>query len=145
MALNERQQRFADEYIKTGVAYASALAAGYSEKYAKTDSHTLLENTRIRAYIDEQLDKLKSNTIADQQEILQLLTEIARGNATGTGLVGIGGGAQRVDQLPPSLSERTKAAELLGKRYAMWTEKQEVDVKGAIQFVDDIGGDEDAT
>ena len=33
---------------------------------------------------------------------------------------------------------RTKAAELLGKRYAMWTEKQEVEHSGAVTFVDDI-------
>ena len=36
--LNERQRRFADEYIISGNAYQSALKAGYSEKYAKARS-----------------------------------------------------------------------------------------------------------
>lgn len=140
--LNERQQRFVDEYIKSGVAYSAALAAGYSEKYAKTDSHKLLENTRIKAAIGTQMEVLKTSTIADQQEILQLLTDIARGKATGTSLVGIGGGAQSVEQLPPSLSERTKAAELLGKRYAMWTDKQQVENITPV-FVKDVPEDDD--
>lgn len=142
MELNERQRRFADYYIETGNAEESATRAGYS---ARGNTTKLLQNTTIKSYIDERLESLKDKRIADQEEILLLLTEIVRGNTTGTSLVGIGGGAQRVDQLPPSVSERTKAAELLGKRYAMWTEKQEVDIKGAVQFVDDIGGDEDET
>ena len=32
--MNERQRRFADEYIKTGNGYQSAIKAGYSESYA---------------------------------------------------------------------------------------------------------------
>lgn len=139
--LNERQQRFADEYIKTGIAYSAAIAAGYSEKYAKTDSHTLLENPRIRSYIDAQLDSLKSDTIADQQEILEALTKIGRGQARGTALVGVGKGAQIVEDVPPTVSEQTKAWELLGKRHALWTDKQQIDGELGISVVVDYGDD----
>lgn len=145
VGLSVKHQAFADYYIELGNAERAAVKAGYSETYARAQSYKLLANVGIKSYIDERLESLKDKRIADQEEILLLLTEIARGNTTGTSLVGIGGGAQRVDQLPPSVSERTKAAELLGKRYAMWTEKQDVTVTGAVQFIDDIGGDEDAT
>ena len=36
-----------------------------------------------------------------------------------------------------SLRDRIKAAELLGKRYGLWTEKQEVDIN-LPTFIDDI-------
>lgn len=124
--LNERQQRFVDEYIKSGIAYAAALAAGYSETYAKTDSHTLLENPRISAAIEKQMESIRTEKIADQQEILEALTKIGRGQARGTALVGVGKGAQEVEDVPPTISEQTRAWELLGKRHALWTDKQEV-------------------
>ena len=57
--LNLKQQTFVDEYIKTGTAYQSAIRAGYSEKYAKSSSHKLLENVGIKAEIDKRMEKLK--------------------------------------------------------------------------------------
>lgn len=47
-------------------------------------------------------------------------------------------------KLEPKIRDRNKAAEMLGERYAMWTDKQEIEHSGAVQFVDDIGGDADA-
>ena len=40
--------------------------------------------------------------------------------------------------LDPSLQDRTKAAELLGKRYRLFTEKVEVEGVQQVQIVDDI-------
>lgn len=145
MELNERQQRFVDEYIKTGVAYSAALAAGYSETYASVSSHKLLENVRIKAALDERLNGLRKSTIADQEEILEFLTSIVRGEVSEPVAILDGAGRQRIEHLTPSVQTRKGAAEQLGKRYALWTEKQDVTVTGAVQFIDDIGGDEDAT
>lgn len=78
--LNERQRRFADEYIISGNAYQSAIKAGYSEKYAKTNSHKLLENTRIKSFIDEQIKKMQKESIMSAEEALSILSDIARGN-----------------------------------------------------------------
>ena len=33
---------------------------------------------------------------------------------------------------------RTKAAELLGKRYMMWTDKQQIETTAMVHFDDDI-------
>ncbi|HFI0463807.1 TPA: terminase small subunit [Streptococcus suis] len=121
--MNERQRRFADEYIISGNAYKSALVAGYSEKYAKTDSHKLLENTRIKSYIDQRLEQLKSEKVADQQEIMEFLTSVIRGEVYEPILVLSGEGTQEIKMVLPNVSTRRAAAVDLGKRYSMWTDK----------------------
>ncbi|MBU5594904.1 terminase small subunit [Amphibacillus sp. MSJ-3] len=121
--LSLKQQKFADEYIITGNIEQSALKAGYSKSYARAQSHKLLANVGIKSYIDNRLAEIESEKIADQKEILEFLTNVLRGEAEGTELVGMGKGAQSPEQLPPTVADKTKAAELLGKRYAMWTEK----------------------
>lgn len=142
--LTEKQRRFADEYIRLGEATQAAINAGYSTKTARSIGHENLTKPDIKAYIDKRLNELKKESIAEQDEILQFLTKILRGEARGTELVGLGMGEQSVDQVPPTIAEKTRAAELLGKRYTMWTDKQQLDVNGAITFIDDIG-DEDET
>lgn len=135
--MNERQRRFADEYIRTGNAYQSAILAGYSEKYARTHSHVMLENVRIKAYIDKRLDELKKESIAEQDEILRFLTSVIRGEAKGKIKVGVGPGTEKITDSEPSLQEKIKAAEQLGKRYGMWTDRQEMELKLPM-FVDDV-------
>lgn len=76
--MNKRQQKFADEYIKTGNARQSALTAGYAKQSAIKYSSGLLKNPDVQAYIQERMAEIKTNAIADQQEILEGLTRIAR-------------------------------------------------------------------
>lgn len=132
--MNERQKRFADEYIISGNAYQSAIKAGYSPKYAKTDAHKLLENTRIKSYIDERLAQLESEKIADQQEVLKYLSAVMRGEMTEQTLKSVGESGQVITEIDVGAKDRIKAAELLGKRYRLWTDKSEVEVTGAVVF-----------
>lgn len=139
--LNERQRRFADEYIISGTAYPAAIKAGYSEKYAKTHSHVLLENTRIKKYIDERMEELQSQKVADQQEVMEFLTSVMRGEVQEPIPLLSGEGKQRVVEVTPSAQSRKSAAELLGKRYAMWTEKHQVEDVTPV-FVEDVPEDD---
>ena len=132
--LSIKQKRFADEYIISGNAYQSAIEAGYSEKYAKADSHKLLEKTGIKSYIAERMAEIDNKKIADQQEVLEYLTSVMRGEVTEPLTVLDGDGYQRVIDASPSVATRNKAAELLGKRYRIFTEKQEVEVTGQVIF-----------
>lgn len=122
--LTERQKRFIDYYIETANATESAKRAGYSEKTAKNIGAENL--TKLNFFIQERLQQLESNRIASQDEVLQYLTKVMRG--------------EEKDQfgLDASLQDRTKCAELLGKRYGTFKEK--VDVTGNIPVViqDDI-------
>ena len=77
--MNERQRRFADAYIRIGNAEQAAIKAGYSEKYARGNAHKLVANVSIKNYINEQIQKIRDESIMDAKEALTILSEIARG------------------------------------------------------------------
>ncbi len=146
--LTPKQQTFADFYIEFGnatEAYLMAYPNVKKETTARANSSRLLTNANVSAYIAERMEEIKTERVADQQEVMEYLTSILRGEQQEEVLRGIGEGAQTIDDIDVSAKDRIKAAELLGKRYAMWTEKQQVDVNGAVTFVDDISSDADET
>lgn len=132
--LTLKQKKFADEYIISGNATESAIKAGYSSKYANTNVSKLLQNTTIKSYIDERLAQLESEKIADQQEVLKYLSAVMRGEMTEQTLKSIGESGQVITEIDVGAKDRIKAAELLGKRYRLWTDKSEVEVTGAVVF-----------
>lgn len=130
--LTLKQKRFADEYIISGNATQSAIKAGYSKKTAGVIAVENLEKPNIKAYIDERLKELDDKAIAKQEEVLQYLTAVMRGQSKSAVVVieGLGEGlseARLMDKTPDE-KDRIKAAELLGKRYGAFTEK--VDISG---------------
>ena len=141
--LTLKQQRFADEYIISGNATQAATLAKKKKKTARSIGQENLTKPDIKKYIDERLDELESSKIAKQDEVLQYLTSIMRGLETEQTLRGMGEGMQTIDDIEVSAKDRIKAAELIGKRYAMWTDKQEVTGDIAITFIDDIGSELD--
>ena len=124
--MTEKQKAFCDYYIETGNATEAAIKAGYSKKTAKVIGSENLTKPYLKQYIDERLAKIEDARIAKGEEVLQYLTKVMRG--------------EEKDQfgLDASLQDRTKAAELLGKRYRLFTEKIEVDGVQQVQIVDDI-------
>ncbi|MBT2601408.1 MULTISPECIES: terminase small subunit [unclassified Oceanobacillus] len=157
--LTSKQRKFADEYIETGNATQSYINAGYSatkRTVAEANARKVLGNNSVKKYIEERMEELKSERVADQQEILEYYTRVMRGEEleehafTVTDKSFDSDGNMSMDErietikLEPKTRDKNKAAEMLGKRLAMWTDKQEIDVKGAVTFVDDIG-DEDET
>lgn len=121
-----KQQRFADEYIISGNATGAAVKAGYSPKYANTNASKLLQNTAIKSYIDERLAQLASEKIATQEEVLSYLTSVMRGETQEQTLISIGELGQTITDIDVGAKDRIKAAELLGKRHRLWTDKQEI-------------------
>lgn len=136
-SLTLKQKQFADEYIRTGNAYQSAINVGYSEKYAKARSHKMLENVGINQYIDDNLEIIQKESIAEADEIMRYLTRVLRAEEKEEILVYVGDGMQEIQTIRPSAKDRIKAAELLGKRYRMWTDKHEVEITTPI-FIDDV-------
>lgn len=140
--LTLKQKKFADEYIITGNVYQSAVKAGYKETYAKGNSSKLLENVRVKTYIDERLKKLEDEKIAKQDEVLKYLTKVMRGKSLSSAVVvegkGDGCSEAKLIEKPPDEKEKLKAAELLGKRYALFTEKTQIDTDAKVVIVDDI-------
>lgn len=141
--MTEKQKIFADEYIiclNATKAYKKAYPNVKKDEVASAAASRMLRNVNVKAYIDEQLEKLQSERVADQQEVLEYLTAVMRGKKTEPLLVLDGEGKQKVVDAIPPVQARTKAAELLGKRYRLFTDKQEVEVQGTVVFAneDDI-------
>lgn len=142
--LTVKQQRFADEYIISGNATEAAKKAGYSKKTARFIGNENLTKPNIKTYIDSRLKELEDKQIAKQDEIMKYLTSIMRGEQKEEVLRGMGEGFQEIDNMDVNAKDRIKAAELLGKRYAMWTEKTELTGSvGMVKIIDDIPEGED--
>ena len=133
-----RQKKFCDEYLISGNATDAAIKAGYSPKTAKSIGQRLLTFVDLKQYIDTELEKLHSAKIADAQEALEYLTAVMRGQHTEQVLKLVGDGIQTVTDIDVSAKERIKAAELIGKRYALFSDKVDLGMKVPVF----IGGDE---
>lgn len=136
--MTPKQRKFCDEYLISGNATDAAIKAGYSPKTAKQTGSENLAKPDLRAYIDEQLEKLHSAKIADAEEVMKYLTSVMRGEHTEQVLKLVGDGIQTVTDIEVSAKERLKAAELIGKRYALFSDK--MDLGGAVPVV--ITGDD---
>lgn len=137
--LTPKQQAFADFYIELGNATQAAIKAGYSKKTAYSIGEENLRKPDIKAYIEQRMEELKTERVADQQEILETLTSVLRGESRAATLIGLGGGEEMIERdMPPTMSERIKAAELLGKRYRMWTDKVDIEHSGEIETKMDL-------
>ena len=118
--LTPKQRAFADYYIETGNATEAARRAGSKGKNLNRIASENLSKLDIKQYIEERLSKIEDTRIAKGEEVLQYLTKVMRG--------------EEKDQfgLDASLQDRTKAAELLGKRYRLFVEKIESDVNATV-------------
>lgn len=136
--MKEKQKRFCEEYLVDCNATQAAIRTGYSKKTARAVGQRLLTNVDIKKYIDQQLQKLKNEKIADAQEVLEYLTSVMRGEQKEQVALLTGEGVQDLVQKDVSAKDRLKAAELIGKRYALFTEKVELQGETTVQIVDDI-------
>lgn len=79
MALNVRQQRFADAYLANGGnATEAAIAAGYSARTAKQQGSRLLTNADLGAYIQERRAEESQLARMERDELLGHLEALIR-------------------------------------------------------------------
>ena len=131
--MTEKQKRFCDEYLidcNGTRAYKAAYQNVKKDTVAATNAGRMLRNAEVQKYLSERMDELHNEHTADQQEIVEYLTSVLRGESVSqiVVVVGVGDGcseARHVEKFPDE-KDRLKAAELLGKRYGMWTEKVQV-------------------
>lgn len=149
MALTEKQKIFSDEYLKdlnATRAYRAAYPNCKKDESARVNGSKLLTNTNVAEYINERLEKIQSERIADVQEVMEYLTSVMRREKKECVVVTITreksdyiadkDGKPRkqtvkeeipeIVEIPAKLSDANKAAELLGKRYSLFTDKVEV-------------------
>lgn len=141
--MTNKQKRFAEEYLVDCNATQAAIRAGYSEKTARQVGQRILSNVDIRTYIDEHLEEMKDASIADAKEVMQYLTSVLRGESRSSELVvegqGDGYSEAREVEKSPTEKDRLKAAELIGKRYGIFTDK--MNLEGAVPVI--LSGEDD--
>lgn len=146
MSLNPKQRAFADEYIITGNATQSAIKAGYSEKYANTNASKLLQNTTIKAYIDDKLREINIQKHLNMEEALAITASIAKGEPqrfenikrdpeTNEIL------SREVNEFSAGFKERNQALEHYYKINAAFTENKKIEVTETPVFIDDLSDD----
>ncbi len=116
MKLTPKQQKFADEYIKTGNATQSVIEAGYSKKTAAVITAENLIKLNIKSYIAEHMERIASNHVMGYAEAVELLTSIARGELMETVVVGTMNGAETVKK-EADIKTRIVALKEIFKRY----------------------------
>lgn len=122
--LTKKERIFADEYIKTTNATQSAIKAGYAENSASVTGSKMLRKPKVRQYIDAVMNERSKNTIATADEVLEYLTRVMFGEE------------KDAFGLDVSVADRTKAAELLGKRHMLFTDKVKLDAEIEIDISD---------
>ena len=126
MALTEKQKIFADEYLidlNATRAYRVAYPAVKNDDTAAAAGSRLLKNVKVAVYMEH-------------------LTAVMRGEVKEEVVVveGAGEGYSEAKIIEKQIAERDriKAAELLGKRYSMFTDKLDINGVEGVVIVDDI-------
>lgn len=144
--MTEKQKKFADEYLidlNATRAYKAAYPNVKKDNAAAVNGAKLLRNAKIKKYLDKRLEELHDERTADAKEVLEYLTSVLRGESRSeeivVELIGDGCSAARAMQKRPSEKDRLKAAELLGKRYGLYTDKVDVDADTELTIKIDYG------
>lgn len=117
--MTARQERFCQEFVKTGNATLSAVNAGYAENSARQQGDRLLSNDDIKKRIQELNGEIKNDKIMDAREMQEHLTSIIRQESTEEVLMveGCGDGISEVVKKTKTASQadRIKAMQLLAR------------------------------
>lgn len=156
-ALTEKQKRFIDYYIETGNATEAARLSGYRGKNLNRIGSENL--SKLDIYIKDRILQKEDERIAKQDEVLQTLTRIIRREEKEVIVVTVksrrsfydANGKKVIEEkeepvpveIPTKISDVNKAADLLGKRYGIWTDNVKISGGVPAQIVDDLGSDTD--
>ena len=151
--LTEKQERFVDYYIETaGNATEAARKSGYAKSTCE-DAPSWLNprETQFKPYLKEAIDarlaELKTKRTADATEVVEYLTSVMRGEPEDEAVVvvGLGDGVSQARKVNVKVStrDRTKAAELLGRVYGLYTDKVKLEDTPTPVIIDDLDGDAD--
>lgn len=138
--MTDKQKRFADEYLidcNATRAYKVAYPSVKKDETARKLGSRMMTNEDVKKYIDKKLSEISSAKIADATEVMEYLTSVLRGESRSEIVVvegcGEGFSSARSIEKAPDEKDRLKAAEMLGKRYGLYTDK--VDLGGAVSIV----------
>ena len=124
--MNEKHQRFCEEYIIDHNATQAAIRAGYSAKTAKQIGSRLLTYVDVQECIREKSAKITKQSIASAEEVLEFMSRVMRGEETEEIVRFTSDGASVSVESAPKMADRLRASESLAKHYALLGDKVEV-------------------
>lgn len=147
MNLTDKQKAFCDYYLESLNATEAAIKAGYSKKTARKIGSENLTKLDIKNYIDKRLKELEDARIAKVDEVMKFLTSSLRGEVeeevVSTMSTMEGETKPVIIKKQISARDRIKAAELIGRRYQIFTDKVNVEGNIGVTIIDDIGVEDD--
>lgn len=147
MNLTDKQKAFCDYYLESLNATEAAIKAGYSKKTARKIGSENLTKLDIKNYIDKRLKELEDARIAKVDEVMKFLTSSLRGEVeeevVSTMSTMEGETKPVIIKKQISARDRIKAAELIGRRYQLFTDKVNVEGNIGVTIIDDIGVEDD--
>ena len=148
--LTEKQKAFCDYYIETLNAtesYKRAYPNVTKQRTAESAGNRLLSNVEVKKYIDEKMKQIEEDRIADAKEVLRYLTKGMRQELEEEVVVMVNTGdytsEPQIVKKKISIKDANKCAELLGKRYSLFTEKVDLNGNVGVTIIDDVGSLED--
>lgn len=141
--LNIKQQRFADEYIKSGNATDAYVKAGYSKNKANTNATKLLQNTTIKKYIKERIEQAQEESLMGITEALAISASIARGEPQKAYSKRYDHLTDEVDRettytITPDFEERQRSIDHILKVHGAYLDRKEINATITPEFIDSI-------
>lgn len=134
--LTNKQKAFINYYL--GVSKMNATDAARRAGYKHPNVVGSENLAKLSDTITLRMKQMEKDSIATQEELLKFMTSVTRGEEKEKLLANTG----KVVEVPVSMKDRIKTAELLGKSYGMFTERREVELTTP-NFIDDVPGSDD--
>ena len=118
--LTNKQRAFINYYLGESKMNATDAArrAGYKHPNKQGPDNLV----KLGNQIGQRMEEMKRDSIATQEELLQFMTAVTRGQETEKVVANTG----KVVEVPVAMKDRIKTAELLGRSYGMFTDKKEI-------------------
>lgn len=139
--LNDKQKRFAEEYLIDMNATQAAIRAGYSPKTAHVQGARLLSYANVSAYVKERQSELSAKLQLDQEWVLTHLravveksmqeVEVERWDYENKEMIGTG-------EYVFDSKGANRALELIGKHLGMFKDSLKLTGEMTVKIVDDI-------
>ena len=137
VALTEKQKLLCREYLIDQDGVQAGIRAGYAAKGLDKRIQKIMASHEVQSYMQELLGNTNGKKIADATEIMEYLSSVLRGR----GGINDGESVGKAGAKAPDVKEKLRAAELLGKRYALFKEQVEATETGAVPVIiaEDLG------